>query len=43
LFDLIRLAPAALRCENQLIAAEGDFAIAHDRFSADDSRGVDCR
>ena len=25
--------PAALRCEHQLIVAEGDFVIAHGRFS----------
>ena len=33
LFDLIRSAPAVLRYENQLIVAEGDFVIAHGRFS----------
>ena len=33
LFALIRSAPAALRYENQLIVAEGDFVIAHGRFS----------
>ena len=33
LFDLIRSAAAALRYENQLIVAEGDFVIAHGRFS----------
>jgi predicted SnoaL-like aldol condensation-catalyzing enzyme len=33
LFDLIRSAPAALRYENRLIVAEGDFVIAHGRFS----------
>jgi predicted SnoaL-like aldol condensation-catalyzing enzyme len=33
LFDLVRSAPAALRYENQLIVAEGDFVIAHGRFS----------
>ena len=33
LFDLIRSAPAALRYENQLSVAEGDFVIAHGRFS----------
>jgi predicted SnoaL-like aldol condensation-catalyzing enzyme len=33
LFDLIRSAPAELRYENQLIVAEGDFVIAHGRFS----------
>lgn len=33
LFDLIRSAPASLRYENQLIVAEGDYVIAHGRFS----------
>jgi predicted SnoaL-like aldol condensation-catalyzing enzyme len=33
LFDLIRAAPETLRYENQLIVAEGDFVIAHGRFS----------
>ena len=33
LFDLIRSAPAVLRYENQVIVAEGDFVIAHGRFS----------
>jgi hypothetical protein len=33
LFDLIRSAPATLRYENQLIVAEGDYVIAHGRFS----------
>ena len=33
LSDLIRSAQAALRYENQLILAEGDFVIAHGRFS----------
>ena len=33
LFDLVRSAPDALRYENQLIVAEGDFVIAHGRFS----------
>jgi predicted SnoaL-like aldol condensation-catalyzing enzyme len=33
LFDLIRAAPATLRCENHLILAEGDYVIAHGRFS----------
>jgi len=33
LFDLVRSAPAARRYENQLIVAEGDFVIAHGRFS----------
>ena len=33
LFDLIRSAPETLRYENQLIVAEGDYVIAHGRFS----------
>lgn len=33
LFDLIRTLPANLRYENQLIVAQGDYAIAHGRFS----------
>ncbi len=33
LFDLIRSAPSTLRYENQLIVAEGDYVIAHGRFS----------
>ena len=33
LFDLIRTVPATLRYENQLIVAEGDYVIAHGRFS----------
>jgi predicted SnoaL-like aldol condensation-catalyzing enzyme len=33
LFDLIRAAPAEIRYENQLIVAEGDYVIAHGRFS----------
>lgn len=33
LFNLIRTLPAALRYENQLIVAEGDYVIAHGRFS----------
>jgi predicted SnoaL-like aldol condensation-catalyzing enzyme len=33
LFNLIRSAPEALRYENQLIVAEGDYVIAHGRFS----------
>jgi predicted SnoaL-like aldol condensation-catalyzing enzyme len=33
LFDLVRSAPDTLRYENQLIVAEGDFVIAHGRFS----------
>jgi predicted SnoaL-like aldol condensation-catalyzing enzyme len=33
LFELIRSAPETLRYENQLIVAEGDYVIAHGRFS----------
>jgi predicted SnoaL-like aldol condensation-catalyzing enzyme len=33
LFDLIRTLPGTLRYENQLILAEGDYVIAHGRFS----------
>jgi predicted SnoaL-like aldol condensation-catalyzing enzyme len=33
LFDLVRSLPQTLRYENQLILAEGDFVIAHGRFS----------
>ncbi len=33
LFNLIRTLPGTLRYENQLIVAEGDFVIAHGRFS----------
>src|SRR5580704_4362853 len=33
LFDLIRSAPETLRYENHLIMAEGDYVIAHGRFS----------
>ena len=33
LFSLIRSAPSTLRYENQLIVAEGDYVIAHGRFS----------
>jgi predicted SnoaL-like aldol condensation-catalyzing enzyme len=33
LFDLIRAAPQGLRYENQLILAEGDYVMAHGRFS----------
>lgn len=33
LFNLIRALPDALRYENQLIIAEGDYVIAHGRFS----------
>ena len=33
LFDLTRTLPETLRYENQLIVAEGDYVIAHGRFS----------
>ena len=33
LFDLIRSVPEILSYENQLIVAEGDYVIAHGRFS----------
>jgi predicted SnoaL-like aldol condensation-catalyzing enzyme len=33
LFDLIRTLPVTLRYENQLVVAEGDYVIAHGRFS----------
>ena len=33
LFDLIRSAPETLRDENHIILAEGDYVIAHGRFS----------
>ena len=33
LFSLIRSLPATLKYENQLIVAEGDYVIAHGRFS----------
>ena len=33
LFNLIRSAPGTLRYEHQLIVAEGDYVIAHGRFS----------
>jgi predicted SnoaL-like aldol condensation-catalyzing enzyme len=33
LFDLVRTLPNTLKYENQLIVAEGDFVIAHGRFS----------
>ncbi len=33
LFDLIRTLPPTARYENQLIVAEGDYVIAHGRFS----------
>jgi predicted SnoaL-like aldol condensation-catalyzing enzyme len=33
LFNLVRALPAALKYENHLIVAEGDYVIAHGRFS----------
>jgi hypothetical protein len=33
LFNLVRSLPDTLRYENQLILAEGDYVIAHGRFS----------
>jgi predicted SnoaL-like aldol condensation-catalyzing enzyme len=33
LFNLVRSVPETLRYENQLIVAEGDFVIAHGRFT----------
>ena len=33
LFDLVRSLPQTLRYENQLVLAEGDYVIAHGRFS----------
>jgi len=33
LFDLIRALPNGLKYENQLLVAEGDYVIAHGRFS----------
>ncbi|MDR5746333.1 ester cyclase [Caballeronia sp. LZ029] len=33
LFDLIRTLPDTLRYQNQLVVAEGDYVIAHGRFS----------
>ena len=33
LFDLVRSSPATLHYENQLIVAEGDYVIAHGRFT----------
>jgi predicted SnoaL-like aldol condensation-catalyzing enzyme len=34
LFNLVRTLPDVLKYENQLIVAEGDYVIAHGRFSA---------
>src|SRR5258707_13280047 len=33
LFNLVRSVPATMRYENQLIVAEGDYVIAHGRFT----------
>ena len=33
LFDLVHMLPDTLKYENQLIVAEGDYVIAHGRFS----------
>ena len=33
LFNLVRSAPNTLRYENQLVVAEGDYVIAHGRFT----------
>jgi predicted SnoaL-like aldol condensation-catalyzing enzyme len=33
LFNLVRVLPDTLKYENQLIVAEGDFVVAHGRFS----------
>ena len=33
LFDLVRTLPASARYENQLIVADGDYVVAHGRFS----------
>ena len=35
LFNLVRSAPETLHYENQLIVAEGDYVIAHGRFTGD--------
>jgi hypothetical protein len=43
LFDLIRTLPETLRYENQLIVAEGDYVIAHRRFSGNGRPGLDRR
>jgi len=40
LFALIRSAPDTLRYENQLILAEGDYVIAHGRFSGNGRRAA---
>src|ERR1700736_2980941 len=37
LFNLIRTVPVTLRYESQLIVAEGDYVIAHGRFSGNGS------
>jgi predicted SnoaL-like aldol condensation-catalyzing enzyme len=44
LFNLIRSLPDTLRYENQLVVAEGDYVIAHGRFSGHGpSRSLDRR
>ena len=44
LFALVRATPDTLRYENQLIVAEGDYVVAHGRFSGHgQARGLDCR
>jgi predicted ester cyclase len=43
LFALVRSTPDTLRYENQLIVAEGDYVIAHGRFTGNGkARGLDC-
>src|ERR1700719_2233324 len=37
LFALVRSVPETMRYENQLIVAEGDYVIAHGRFSGNGS------
>jgi hypothetical protein len=40
LFNLIRTLPGTLKYENQLIVAEGDYVIAHGRFSGNGRRAA---
>jgi len=43
LFALVRATPDSLRYENQLIIAEGDYVIAHGRFTGiGKASGLDC-
>ena len=43
LFTLVRSSPDTLRYENQLIVAEGDYVIAHGRFTGNrKARSLDC-